>query len=113
MKGKMAFSMQTLQSFEQTLVLMDAAVTGAILGGVPPQMFELVLSQCFLRVALTNRNGSRPEQEISNWISREEHVWIPVLLQLAFFVNEFHGEVKDKGELHELDSLRRECQIRD
>ena len=54
---------QLEESIDRTIAVVDAAVTGAIIGGVAPQAFEAVLSYWFLLFELSEYSGGA----VSGW----------------------------------------------
>lgn len=98
------------ESFEQTLLVVDATVTGAVIAGVAPQAFEAVLSYWFLHCAVGSR--SRSKEVFQKWTSDLTLVWEPVLRCIMEFVNDFEGELDDCGELAELKYLQETCGVR-
>lgn len=102
---------QLSAQFEEVLTIVDTTVTGAILGGVHPAVFEALLSIWFLRFALAGRIGKTSEKHFEKWCN-VDRVWTPVVSQVMDFVEDFDGEVKLTVDCAELDFLRKECKIR-
>lgn len=97
-------------SYEQTLAIVDAAVTGALIGGVAPLSFQATLSYWFLHCACGSRSKSAADFE--KWTLDLALVWEPVLCAIYKFACDFEGDIDDCGEVQELDYLRNSCGIK-
>lgn len=92
------------ESFEQTLSVLDSAVTGAILAGLPPKAFDATLSYTFLDIASHARNKSK--LQFQKWTSSPRVIWQPVLDIALELAADASADDCDPVFIEELDYLR-------
>lgn len=96
--------------FQNTLLIIEGAVTGGLIAGIAPSAFLAALSYHFLICAAGTRSGS--DSTFESWTTDLSIAWEPVLNAVMDFVDDFENELLDVGELEELEALREECRVR-
>ena len=107
---KLAVTRQAVDSFERTLAVVDAAITGAVLGGLDPEHFSAILSLWFLRISWGRFVGDKTADEFDEWIqaSDPDTIWMPVIERVFELLDEYEGELEFKGELElDIDPVRK------
>lgn len=101
--------LRLLEQFERAFLIIDSAVTGAMISGTPPEAFNSLLSYLFLQYA--SQRAQDDEVVLQEWRSLRSTVWDDVLICALAFSNGFEGPVYRDGDLEELDFLREKCSL--
>lgn len=91
-------------SLESISNLVDGAVTGGILGGIPAAAFLPILSYWFMDSACKSRDKTL--EDFQRWTTDLDVAWDPVIQVIEEFAEEFDGSVDELGEREELQFLR-------
>lgn len=100
---------ETRHLFEQTYSIIDAAVTGSLISGIPPGNYEPLLSYWFLRLAVAARG--KPDEELKELVKNYEVIFPRIIESVIDFADEFDIEVDDVDRL-ELAALREEFGVK-
>jgi hypothetical protein len=91
-------------SFDSISNLVDGAVTGGILGGIPAATFLPILSYWFMHSASQTRGKTK--EDFDKWTTDLDIAWDPLITAIENFADEFDGLVEELGEEEELEFLR-------
>lgn len=95
---------------DRALLLIDSAVTGALIAGSPPKQLSSLLSHLFLHFA--SMRAENHEKQFRDWTSPDCNVWLSVHTLAEEFVDGLPVYIFASSELKQLDYLRKECGVR-
>lgn len=95
--------------FDTEFHVVDAAVSGALIGGLDPNSFNSTLSFFFLHTIAETRKLD--QSDFDRWTMDADFVWYPILDAVKNFCDNFKGPLDSTG-LRELKFLKENCGIR-